>query len=202
MLPASFLGHTLIFMRQLFGFLFLFSIVACGDRTQTTNTATIDTTTKVTDTIHHETASPSISNPYGFDTAYEILKEHQPFMVTGYFNPDNVLDTAILIRHKSTGKDALLVKHGGTDKSFLLKNGKDVGTEFDDFNWVGEFTLTKKGTKVWNNVIDGEIVGEDQVAENDKFILRTDGIFVHVNEASGGGIIYFKNKKYAWVQQE
>ena len=188
-------------MRQIFELLLLFSLVAC-DRTQPTNTAIIDTTSKVTDTIHHDTVSPAVSNPYGFDTAYEISREHKPFIVTGYFSPDSVLDTAILIRHKSTGKDVLFVKHGGTDKSFLLKNGKDVGTKFDDFNWVGEFALTKKGTKVWNNVIDDEIVGEDQVSEKDKFILKTDGIWVHVDEASGGGIIYYKNGKYVWVQQE
>lgn len=188
-------------MRQIFGLLFLFSIAACGDGTQTTDTITVDTAAKVTDTTKQETASAA-SNPFSFDTTYEVSKEHQPFMVTGYFNTDDILDTAILVRHKSTGKDALFIKHGGTAKSFLLKKGKDVGTDFDDFNWVGQFAVTKKGTKVWDNVIDDEIVGEDQVPESNKFVLKTDGIFVHVDEASGGGIIYYKNGKYAWVQQE
>jgi hypothetical protein len=188
-------------MKQIFGLLFLLSIAACGDRTRTANIATIDTTTKVTETIKPDT-SPSVSNPYGFDTTYEISKEHKLSLVTGYFNPDDILDTAIIIRHKSTGKDALFIKHGGTDQSFLLKNGKGVGTDFDDFNWVGQFAVIKKGTRVWDNVRDDEIVGEDQVPENKKFFLQTDGVFVHVDEASGGGIIYLKNGKYAWVQQE
>jgi hypothetical protein len=189
-----------MFMRQIFGLLLLFYIVACGDRTQTTNT-TVDTASKVRDTIKQET-SPAVSNPYGFDTAYEISKEHQPFMVIGYFNPDDILDTAILVRHKSTGKVALFIKHGRTDKSFFLKNGKGVGTDFDDFRWVGQFEVIKKGTKIWNNVIDGEIVGEDQVPDNKKIALRTDGIFIHEDEGGGGGIIYFKNGKYVWVQQD
>ena len=188
-------------MSQIFGLLLLFSIVACGDKTQTTNATIVDTASKVRDTIKQET-SPTVSNPYGFDTAYEISKEHQPFMITGYFNPDNELDTAILSRHKSTGKDALFIKHGGTDKSFLLKNGEDVGFDFPDFNWVGQFEIIKKGTKIWNNVIDGEIVGEDQVPDNKKITLMTDGIFVHIDEGGGGGIIYFKNGKYVWVQQD
>jgi len=188
-------------MRQIFGLLFLFSVAACGDRTQTTNTTTIDTATKVTDTTKQETISAA-SNPFGFDTTYEVSKKHQPFMVTGYFNPDDIWDTAIIVRNKSTGKDALFIKHGGTDKSFLLKNGIDVGTDFLDFNWVEQFEVIKKGAKVWNNVIDGEIVDEDQVPDSKKFILSTDGIFVHVDEASGGGIIYFKNGKYVWVQQD
>jgi hypothetical protein len=193
--------HPNYVMKQIFRLLLLFSFFACGDRTQT-NTTTFDKTVKIPDTIHHKTSFLAFSNPYGFDTAYEISREHQTFMVIGYLNLDNILDTAILIRHKLTGKDALFVKHGGTEKSFLLKNGKDVGTQFDDFNWVGEFALTKKGTKVWKNVKEGEIVGQDQVTEKDKFILKTDGIFVHVDEASGGGVIYYNNGKYDWVQQD
>lgn len=188
-------------MRQIFRLLFLFSIAACGERTQTTNTTTVDTGAKVRDTTNQQ-ISPKVSNQYGFDTTYKASKEHQPFMVTGYFNPDDILDTAIIVRHKLTGKDALFIKHGRTDTFFLLKNGKDVGTDFDDFNWIGEFSVTKKGTKVWDNVIDGEIVGEDQVPDNKKFNLKTDGIWVHVDEACGGGIIYYKNGRYAWVQQD
>lgn len=188
-------------MRQFFGLLFLLPMVACTDRSQTTNVATADTSTKAKDTISQ--AIPlAVPNPYGFDTTYEISKEHTPFMVTGFFNPDKTLDTAILIRHKSSGKDALFIKHSGSGKTFLLKNGEDVGTDFDDFHWVGQFEVIKKGTKVWDNVIDGEIVGEKEVPDNKKVILQTDGIFVHVDEASGGGIIYYKKGKYAWVQQD
>jgi len=188
-------------MRQVFGLLLLFSIVACSDRTQTASATTVDAAAKVADTTKQQT-SPTVSNPYGFDTAYGISKEHQPFMVTGFFDADDILDTAILVRHKSTGKDALFVKHGGTDKSFLLKNGKDVGSDFDDFHWVGQFEVLKKGRKVWNNVVDGEIVGEDQVPDNKKIILPHDGIFIHEDEGGGGGIIYFKNGRYIWVQQD
>lgn len=188
-------------MRQIFGLLGLFLIVACGDRTQTTNTNTVDTTLKVTDTTKLET-SQAVLKQYGFDSTYEFSKTHQPFLVTGYFNADDILDTAILVRQKSTGKDALFVKHGMTDKSFLLKKGKDVGADFSDFNWVGQFEVVRRGTKVWDNVIDGEIVSEDQVPDSKKMILPTDGIFVRVEEASGGGIIYYKDKKYVWVQQD
>jgi len=188
-------------MRKIFELLFLFSIAACGDGTQTTNTTKVDAAAEATDTTKHET-SPTASDLYGLDTAYDLSKEHQPFLVTGHFNPDKILDTAILVRHKSTGKDALFIKHGGTDKSLLLKNGKDVGNDFDDFNWVGQFEIMKKGRTIWNNVADGEIVGEDQVPADRKITLRTDGIFIHEDEGGGGGIIYFKNGKYVWVQQD
>jgi glutamate/tyrosine decarboxylase-like PLP-dependent enzyme len=55
---------------------------------------------------------------------------------------------------------------------------------------------------VWDNVIDGEIVGEDQIPDSKKIVLPTDGIFVHVDEASGGGIIYYKKGEYVWIQQD
>src|SRR5687768_8017168 len=99
-------------MRQIFGLLFLFSIVACGD-SGNTNKTTVATAVKGTDTTQHETL-PTVFNPYGIDTAYEMSKELQPFMLTGFFNPDDILDTAVLIRHKSTSEEALFIKHGGT----------------------------------------------------------------------------------------
>jgi hypothetical protein len=178
----------------------LLFLVACGDRTQTTIVTASDSASKATDTIKAEvTNGPRI---YGFDTTYEISKTHSPFMVTGYFNTDGILDTAILIRHKSTARDALYIKHGGTGRSFLLKSGNDVGTDFDDFHWVGQFEAVKKGSVIWNNVIDGEIVDETQVPGNKKITLATDAIFIHVEEASGGGFIYYSNGKYVWVQQD
>lgn len=187
-------------MRLSSALLFLFLISACGDNSQPTNISTSDTV-KLTDN-HQGKISQTVSNVYGFDTSYEISKGHQPYLVTGYFNTDNILDTAIIIRHKSTGKDALFIKHGGTEQPFLLKDGNSVGSDFADYNWIGQFEVVKKGTKIWDNVIDGEIVGEDQVPDSKKIILLTDAIFVHVDEASGGGIIYYKNGKYVWIQQD
>ena len=51
------------------------------------------------------------------------------------------------------------------------KNCKNVGTIFDDFNWVEQFTVIKKGTKAWNNVLNDEIVGLRQVPDNERFYL-------------------------------
>ncbi|RYE25368.1 MAG: hypothetical protein EOP45_04855 [Sphingobacteriaceae bacterium] len=180
-------------MKQIFGLLLLVFMVACGDKTQTTNITSVDTSKQV---------NTMASSPYGFDTSFEISKRHKPFILIGYFNQDKILDTAILIKQKKNRKDALFIKHGGTHEFFLLKDGKDLKTNFNDFNWVGQFEIIKKGTKIWNNVIDGEIIGEDQVPNNRKIILQTDGILVHEDEGGGGGIIYFKKGRYIWVQQD
>ena len=190
-----------LFMKQIFGHLLLVSLLSCGDRTQTIKNSTIDSVAKA-DIETVKQILPTPSNQYGFDTTYDIAIEHKPYLVTGYLNADDILDTAILVRHKSTGKDALFIKHGKKNKIFLLQEGKDLGTDFPDFNWVGQFEIIKKGTKVWDNVITGEIVGEEKVPDNKKIILPTDGIFVHVDEASGGGVIYFNKGKYKWIQQD
>lgn len=168
-------------MKYILGLFLLVFIIACNYKKHTAKTA---------------------SNLYGFDTTFEISKKHNPFILTGYFNQDKILDTAILVKQKTNKKGALFIKHGGTNQFFLLKDGKDLKTNFRDFSWVGQFEVIKKGTKIWNNVIDGEIVGEDQVPNNRKIILQTDGILVHEDEGGGGGIIYFKNGKYNWMQQD
>ena len=188
-------------IRQLFGLIVLFSIVACSNKNQTAKTTTSVILAELSQALKPEKLSPNF-NPYGFDTLYAISKGHEPFMVTGYFDTDAILDTALIIRQRSTGKDALFIKHGGTHKTYLLRSGKDVMADFDDFNWIGQFEILKKRTLVWDNVIAGEIIGGEQVPQNKKFILKTDGIFMHVDEASGGGIIYFKNGKYNWLQQD
>jgi len=188
-------------MKGIIGLLLLLSIVACGDKTHNAKIAPQDTIYNVKDSKKHETVLPA-SNAYGFDTSYNTSTTHKPFMVTGFFNPDNTLDTAIIIRHKVTGKDALFIKHGGTNQTFSIKTGKDVGQNFDNLNWVGEFKIIQKGTKIFDDVINGEIVGEDQVRDNKKITLQNDGIFIHEDEGGGGGIIYFKNGKYVWVQQD
>jgi hypothetical protein len=188
-------------MRLIFGMLLIILIVACADRTETKTADKVNTTYKSRDTTTLATKSNNTNLP-GFGTDYMISRKHKPFLVTGYFNQDNILDTAILIRHKLSGKDALFIKHSDTAEKFLIKTGKDVGHDFDDLNWVGNFKIIQKGTKIFDAVVDGEIVGEDKVAEHNKVLLKTDAIFMHEDEGGGGGIIYFKNGRYIWVQQD
>lgn len=141
-------------------------------------------------------------NLYGYDSSYIISKTHKPYIVTGYFNSDNSLDTVIIVRNKKSGKDALLIKHSNKEEIFLIKRGNVLNSNFVDFNWVETFEKVERGTKIWNNVVNGEIVGEDQVAEKDKILLKTDAILLHVDEASGGGVLFYKNGNYHWIQQD
>lgn len=79
----------------------------------------------------------------------------------------------------------------------ILKQG------FDNLDWVGVLEKAPKGATYYNNVNDdGEIITEEEVKEKDKIKLPQDGIFIHQAEACGGGIIYLKNGKFGWIQQE
>ena len=82
--------------------------------------------------------------------------------------------------------------------------GKEIaGQGFDDIDWVGIFEVAPKNEIYYNNVNDdGEIIMEDEVKETDKIRLPNDGIFIHQSESCGGGVIYLKNGKFEWIQQE
>lgn len=83
--------------------------------------------------------------------------------------------------------------------------GKEVLKQgFDDFDWVGIFEKAPKGKTYRNNVNeDGEIkIEESEYTEADKLVLKNDGIYMHVAESCGGGIIYLENGTYKWLQQE
>jgi hypothetical protein len=81
--------------------------------------------------------------------------------------------------------------------------GKEVlGQGFDDISWVGIFEKAPQGEIYWNNVIDGEIISDEEMKESDKINLLNDGIFIHQAESCGGGVIYLKDGKFEWIQQE
>lgn len=100
---------------------------ACENHPQTTSAVPIDSLKRLVDTPNYA-KQKVISNTSSLDTSYENSEEHNPYLIIGYFNLDSIADTAVLVRQKSTGKDALLIKHGGTDQTFLLKDGKSVGS--------------------------------------------------------------------------
>jgi hypothetical protein len=188
-------------MKHLFRFLFLLQLTACANNSPKTTISDSSTLTK-SNTIKSQLIAENKTNAWGFDTSYSVSIKHNPFMITGYFNNDSIPDTAIIIKHSITQKDALFIKHGGNGESVIIKSGKDIGANFADFNWAEEFSIIKSGTKIWNNVVDGEIISEEEVPESQKIHLKTDAILLHVSEACGGGIIYYSNKKYLWVQQD
>ncbi len=156
----------------------------------------------------HGRSGKSANNPSSFpklqnDSSYILSASHKQNMIFGYFNEDQTLDTAKIVRHLINGTHAIMILYGNKKGVDLIKSGRDAGLDDDeDFSWVELFEVVKKGSKVWNNVINGEIVSEGQVPEHEKVTLKTDGIYMHLEESCGGGIILYRNGKYKWIQQD
>lgn len=132
-----------------------------------------------------------------------ISQKHKPNSISCDLDGDNLPDVVKIVQNTNNKKYGLEIIFGNKKVEYLGM-GKDIlGQGFDDINWVGIFEKAPKNEIYWNNVNDdGEIISEEDVKEIDKIKLPNDGIFIHQSESCGGGVIYLKNGKFEWIQQE
>ena len=132
-----------------------------------------------------------------------ISKIHEPNSIICDLDGDHLSDTVKIVQNTKNKKYGLEIVFGNKKVEHLGMGKEVLGQGFDDINWVGIFEKASKGEVFWNNVNDdGEIIGEEEVKEIDKIKLLNDGIFIHQAESCGGGIIYLKEGKFQWIQQE
>lgn len=133
-----------------------------------------------------------------------ISKKHKINQIVCDLDGDGKNETVEIVRSTKSDKSGLRILYGNGKKIDYLGLGNTVLEQgFDEIDWAGIFEKVPKGEIVWNNVNDdGEIMGEEEIKEEDKIKLPNDGIFIHAEESCGGGIIYLKNGKYEWIQQE
>lgn len=133
-----------------------------------------------------------------------ISAKHKINKIVCDLDGDKLNETVEIVRSTLSGKSGLRITYGNGKKTDYLGLGNDVLKQgFDEIDWVGIFEKAPKNEIYYNNVNDeGEIIGEEDVKEEDKIKLPNDGIFIHADESCGGGIIYLKNGKYEWIQQE
>ena len=133
-----------------------------------------------------------------------LSTKHKTNKILCDLDGDNLEETVEIFRSTKNQKSGLKITYGNRKKTEYLGFGNGILQQgFDEIDWVGIFEKAPKNEIYFNNVNDdGEIIGEEQVAEQDKIKLPNDGIFIHADESCGGGIIYLKNGKYEWIQQE
>lgn len=133
-----------------------------------------------------------------------LSTKHKTNKITCDLDGDNLDETVEIFRSTKNKKSGLKITYGNGKRTDFLGFGNDILKQgFDEIDWVGIFEKAPKHEVYFNNVNDdGEIIGEEQVAEEDKIKLPNDGIFIHADESCGGGVIYLKNGKYEWIQQE
>jgi hypothetical protein len=134
----------------------------------------------------------------------EISKKHKTNKILCDLDGDNLNEIVEIVKSTKSGKSGLRIIFGNRKRTDYFGMGNNILNQgFDEIDWVGIFEKAPKNEIYWNNVNDeGEILSENEIKEVDKIKLLNDGIFMHAEESCGGGIIYLKNEKYEWIQQE
>jgi len=133
-----------------------------------------------------------------------LSTKHKTNKILCDLDGDGKNETVEIVRSTKNDKSGLRIIFGNGNRTDYFGFGNNVLNQgFDEIDWVGIFEKAPKNEIYFENVNeDGEIIGEEQVAEEDKIKLPNDGIFIHADESCGGGVIYLKNGKYEWIQQE
>jgi hypothetical protein len=133
-----------------------------------------------------------------------ISTKHKTNKIVCDLDGDGENETVEIVRSINNDKSGLRIVFGNGNRTDYLGMGNIVLEQgFDEIDWAGIFEKAPKNEIYWNNVNDdGEIMADEEIKEENKIKLQNDGIFIHAEESCGGGIIYLKNNKYVWIQQE
>jgi hypothetical protein len=119
---------------------------------------------------------------------FEFSAHIHPFYLQGDFNGDGKPDTAVLIKHKVTGKIGIAIVHGGSSTVTVLGADQSFGNGGDNFSWLDAWYTQAKG-KVSKGAEGGappKLIG--------------DAIMV-IKTESASALIYWSGDEYRWYQQ-
>ncbi len=123
-----------------------------------------------------------------------------PFYLKGDFFGDKKNDIVILLKNSNGETKIGFINKGIETKIYILGNENDP-FNITDYSWVGIFEKVNKGEVLWSNYEDDFIDFKD-VPENKKIILNYNSLYMHASESCGGGFVFWKDKKFNWLQQE
>ena len=112
----------------------------------------------------------------------------KPSYLDGDFNGDGKMDTAVLVKERSTGKLGIAILDGTTGKVTILGAGNGIGNGGDDFEWMDSWQVSSKTRAAHAS------------DETSALRLRGDALLVEKSEA-GSALIYWNGKRYVWSQQ-
>ncbi|OXA70527.1 hypothetical protein B0A67_14955 [Flavobacterium aquidurense] len=173
-------------------------VVSCKKEEKT---ATEKTAISAKDTVQ---IAPEKENSKSDSDTIVLSSKHKKNKMVCDLDGDGKNETVEIVRSTNNDKSGLRIIFGNGKRTDYLGMGNVVLKQgFDEIDWAGIFEKAPKNEIYWNNVSDdGEIMGDEEIKEEDKIKLPNDGIFIHAEESCGGGIIYLKNNKYEWIQQE
>jgi len=118
---------------------------------------------------------------------YDLSFRIDPSYLEGDFNGDGKMDTAVLVKERSSGKVGIAIVHGAIGKVTIVGAGVGIGNGGDDFEWMDSW-------KVYSKTHAAHAPGETSVPR-----LRGDALLVEKSEAASA-LIYWNGKKYLWSQ--
>ncbi len=199
-------------MRKIIAIIFfIFAMQSCDNKAKENNltkkqneiTKSNNNASKSTTKTSEKNIEVNKSNNEKLKNSIKISKIHKPNSIICDLDGDNLSDTVQIVMNTINKKYGLKIIFGNKKIEYLGMGKEIAGQGFDDIDWVGIFEVAPKNEIYYNNVNDdGEIIMEDEVKETDKIRLPNDGIFIHQAESCGGGVIYLKNGKFEWIQQE
>jgi hypothetical protein len=119
---------------------------------------------------------------------YDLSFRMKPSYLEGDFEGDGKMDTAVLVKERTTGKLGIAIVHGTTGKVTILGAGIGIGNGGDDFEWMDSW-------QVYPKTRAAHASGETNVPH-----LSGDALLVEKSEAASA-LIYWNGKRYVWSQQ-
>jgi hypothetical protein len=119
---------------------------------------------------------------------YDLSFRVNPSYLEGDFNGDGKIDTAVLVKERSTGNLGIAIIYSPTGKVTILGAGISIGNGGYDFEWMDSW-------QVYSKTRAAHAAGESSVPH-----LRGDALLVEKSEAASG-LIYWNDKQYVWSQQ-
>jgi hypothetical protein len=120
--------------------------------------------------------------------AFALTAHLNPYYLQGDFDGDGRRDTALLIKHKASGKIGIAVFQSSQPEPIVLGAGIAIGNGGDNFNWMD----------AWNVKLRGPVrlgAGEASLIS-----LKGDALLV-IKTESASGLLYWTGSKYEWYQQ-
>lgn len=117
-----------------------------------------------------------------------VLSAHiNPYYLQGDFDGDGVLDTAVLLRERATGKAGVLIL-GGRGRVAVLGAGRPFGNGGDDFRWMNAWYVYPRAP-----VRRGADGGDPPTLRGDALML--------VQTESASALVHWAENEYVWYQQ-
>jgi hypothetical protein len=123
-------------------------------------------------------------------------------VIYGDFNADQKEDFASIVTNLKNGFQGVLIIHNQDQQEYLVFGAGQEINGMKNLDWIDMFSTIPKGEIIAPTLVNeetGDIIGAD---ETKAFRLLGNGIFMHVDEASGGGILFWTGDKYDWYHLE